>query len=960
MLSKDRARKNTLLKHLRRCESNIDNQTILAVESNIDEQTVLAVESLFESQSVNAEEAETVVPEDEDDVFQCGKCKKSFNSLSLFMSHKKTCSVSVSQAITIASADLSNNVVASTCSTSQNQQVTIPTHTAIQFPGSPMSHGLVLSESDYLSLNLEPQPGLSTHFLPQQTTTPVNVVNPATVSIDPSGSLSVNSNNDKVSTFVVKQPLQAINSQKYGDGETERSSDSTVNIITEFHSSMVKQNRRSNSDKVSSSSGGEESVSRKYKLKCAYCNKAFAKNFDLQQHIRSHTGEKPFQCIVCGRAFAQKSNVKKHMQTHKVWPDGLSKTLPKNPLEAKTSETNEIIPSSSEVVIEGEDGKKSTKTNVAGISLNATYDTAGNVQIFVDNSYVCPYCNFSDKAYYNLKSHMKIHKTEKVYKCTMKECGETYLELDPFLQHIKTHENEMQYCCHLCHKSFPTLKDLGYHQYSHSLYPNQGPRPGPRYYRCVKCMNKYATASALEHHMATTSHRYPCPHCNKVFTCERYLRRHLLVHGTVMMHRCEVCSKCFKTEHYLKMHSLIHTGEKPFQCLICNKSFNRKDKLKRHDLIHIPFKRFKCPFKNHTGCMKEFNRPDKLKAHILTHNGMKPFKCKKCHRHFSRRSHLRDHERYHNNDYRFRCEKCNKAFLRERRLKEHKCVGDTSKQPAAKRTTQTTELFDASENNMEEQTTVKRKRGRPRKSTPDSAGNSDETSEKTVENPLDVNFTESDFQNLGNGSCNERLIETPSSCDEDAISANTDYLVAKEISMIDDASQKMSSLQTDNSAVGASNDNLHLEYDETQSGPIIIQQNKSLSTDGDSFQHVPSSVVTLIENGKQYSQQHFTIASLKNDLKSSDDVQLQYNTLEQLSQVNCDNSQQPQELELTYVESDQDFVQFQDGGNEKGNSLQLTFDSTNGQHFTVISTDENGQVSHVGPVILQVQALPNS
>ena len=52
----------------------------------------------------------------------------------------------------------------------------------------------------------------------------------------------------------------------------------------------------------------------------------FSKNFDLQQHVRSHTGEKPFQCIVCGRAFAQKSNVKKHMQTHKVWPEGSGKT----------------------------------------------------------------------------------------------------------------------------------------------------------------------------------------------------------------------------------------------------------------------------------------------------------------------------------------------------------------------------------------------------------------------------------------------------------------------------------------------------------------------------------------------------------------------------------------------------------------------------------------------------------
>ena len=56
----------------------------------------------------------------------------------------------------------------------------------------------------------------------------------------------------------------------------------------------------------------------KKKLHCQYCGKGFSKNFDLQQHIRAHTGEKPYQCVVCGRAFAQKSNVKKHMATHKV------------------------------------------------------------------------------------------------------------------------------------------------------------------------------------------------------------------------------------------------------------------------------------------------------------------------------------------------------------------------------------------------------------------------------------------------------------------------------------------------------------------------------------------------------------------------------------------------------------------------------------------------------------------
>ncbi len=59
-----------------------------------------------------------------------------------------------------------------------------------------------------------------------------------------------------------------------------------------------------------------------------------------------------------------------------------------------------------------------------------------------------------------------------------------------------------------------------------------------RYFRCVKCNNKYATPEALEHHMHTTTHNYPCTHCEKIFTCERYLRRHLPTHGTVGKCHC--------------------------------------------------------------------------------------------------------------------------------------------------------------------------------------------------------------------------------------------------------------------------------------------------------------------------------------------------------------------------------------------------------------------------------------
>ncbi len=59
---------------------------------------------------------------------------------------------------------------------------------------------------------------------------------------------------------------------------------------------------------------------------CKICGKCFGKQWDLLQHSRTHTGEKPFQCLLCGRESNQKSNAKKHVDSHRVWTKNLMKT----------------------------------------------------------------------------------------------------------------------------------------------------------------------------------------------------------------------------------------------------------------------------------------------------------------------------------------------------------------------------------------------------------------------------------------------------------------------------------------------------------------------------------------------------------------------------------------------------------------------------------------------------------
>ncbi|KAJ7076889.1 hypothetical protein B0H15DRAFT_575332 [Mycena belliarum] len=305
----------------------------------------------------------------------------------------------------------------------------------------------------------------------------------------------------------------------------------------------------------------------KRRYKCTYegCCKAYSKPSRLEEHERSHSGQRPFLCEACGKSYLRETHLNAHARSH--------------------------LPQSERPFV------------CAEPKCEKRFWTAQHLRVHADwhngaKPFACPEtdCQEAFAKHHQLRTHRcTVHAAPgtKPYQCEHDGCKQSFATNQHLRTHSKVH-NEKRYTC------------------SHPI--------------CLaangETLKFYPTWTALQHHNRT-AHPPRCsdPFCDgRTFSSQKGLRAHQKLHEqqTAEAEIYDVDSAADE-ERPRKRRRGGELG-RDWKCDIdnCTKDFKSKKALTtHHNITHLGRRDHVCP---HESCTQTFGYKHLLNRHLAKHH----------------------------------------------------------------------------------------------------------------------------------------------------------------------------------------------------------------------------------------------------------------------------------------------------------------------------------------------------